>query len=61
MDPIFQNYFYYPENPFIKLEIKYVDEDNDEYFASLNDSKFNELLQFLKDPETYVSSKKYNI
>ncbi len=56
-----QTYYYYPENPFVKFSIKYLDGDNEEYFASLNDNKFEELLQFLKDPETYVNSKKYNI
>lgn len=56
-----QSFKYYPENPYNSFEIKYLDEDNDEYFAELNSKKFNELLEYLKDPETYKESKKFNI
>jgi len=55
------SFTYTPYNPYTKFEIKYFDEDNDEYYAELDTKYFNELLEFLKNPEVYKSSKKYNI
>jgi len=56
-----QSFKYSPENPYVEFEIKYLDEDNDDYYAELSPKKFNELLEFLKDTEVYKTSKKYNI
>lgn len=54
--------FYYKKyNPFCRLEIVYYDDDNDERGTALDPNQFEDFLKFLKDPDLYKNSKKYNL
>jgi len=43
------------------FEIDCRNDYNDRYYVELNHKKFNELLYFLKDPEMYKNTKKFNL
>ena len=57
---------YHPNHQYIRFEIKYYPEDpvddfQDDYDATITVRGFQDFLNFLKDPESYKMSKKYNI
>lgn len=60
VDP--KNYFnkkIFPEPPILGIHYNTEDDEGGNYF--LNNKKYKDFLSFLKDPELYKSTKKYNL
>ena len=53
--------FYYSNNKRCNLVIYYTDSDNDEYTVELDSKQFKDFLDFLKDPDLYKNTKKFNL
>ena len=53
--------FDYDTNQYRRLIIEYYDGENDVFETSLNSKEFEDFLEFLKDPDLYKNSKKYNL
>lgn len=54
---------YYNSNSEIVFSISYhpTFQNSNTYFANLDRKQFNDFLIFLKEPEVYINSRKYNI
>ena len=62
IDDIYVDSFeYYPGNPYMKFMIKYTIQKDDSFSLDLNDKEFDDLLEFLRDPELYINANKYNL
>jgi hypothetical protein len=57
-----KSFEYYPNSPYLKFRIEYFfADDPEEIFYDLDEEEFDDLLEFLKDPELYINSNNYNI
>lgn len=61
-DIFVKSFEYYPSNTYMKFRIKYYfADDYKEIFYDLDKEEFEDLLEFLNDPELYINSTKYNL
>jgi len=57
----FIRYNWLPLDSDVTLEIKYSDDDGDEFYVSLNSKRFDDFLEFAKNPDLYKNARKYNL